>query len=101
MALQGVGPSIQQLPSPVRGRDPLLLAGPTVGQLLLLLLRPNDPIDRRNGNPELLCDRLSRVLVTLLKRLNSSELNATDKTLRWFRWDRTTQVSLSLSDLSQ
>lgn len=28
-----------------------------------------------------------------------SEIDATDKRLRWFRWDKTTQVNLPLSDL--
>jgi len=28
-----------------------------------------------------------------------SEIDATDKRLRWFRWDKTTQVTLPLSDL--
>ncbi len=30
-----------------------------------------------------------------------SEIDATDKRLRWFRWDKTTQVTLSLASLSK
>jgi hypothetical protein len=28
-----------------------------------------------------------------------SEIDATDKRLRWFRWDKTTRVTLPLADL--